>query len=296
MNGSDFDQLARHLNRRSRRTIVRALIFASVAVPLFPARTSRAELSGAVVLGGACAASVECRQQDMQAQAICAGNGFALDGTLSCCVDSGCCSTDADCCGDLRCAPTGDVCSSCALPPFPTRSIGQLCTSDNDCVHSVGCSVSCHEDQCICRDAPRAVNRGELPLIPDIDLALIATEMTSRLEVTGQSVELYESLHPDAQSIIPSDVIAGWYANDFPYLGEPPAEAMKVRFVAWTWEVNGKTYPETAEVATRQQLSDGRVLRDAVRLVKDANGDWSWFFGRDRAFVAEQIARYATIE
>lgn len=299
MNGSDFDHLARHIGRRSRRDIVRALVFTSVAVSLFPARNSRAELSGAVVLGGACAASAECRQQDMQAQAICADNGFALDGTPRCCVESGCCGADADCCDDLRCAPTGDVCSICALPPFPTRNIGQLCTSDSDCVRSVVCNVSCREDRCVCRDEPRAVtavDRGELPLIPETESALISTEMTSRREVTGQSMELYESLHPDAQSIIPPQVIAGWYANDFPYLGEPPAEAVKVRFVAWTWEVNGQTYPETAEVATRQQLSDGTVLRDVVRLVKDPWGNWSWFFGRDRAFVAEQIARYATTE
>ena len=30
-----------------------------------------------------------------------------------------------------------------------------------------------------------------------------------------------------------------------------------------------------------------------MRLVKDGRGNWSWFFGRDRAFVEEQIARYA---
>jgi hypothetical protein len=29
-----------------------------------------------------------------------------------------------------------------------------------------------------------------------------------------------------------------------------------------------------------------------VRLVKDPFGNWSWFFGRDRAFVEEQIIRY----
>jgi hypothetical protein len=45
-------------------------------------------------------------------------------------------------------------------------------------------------------------------------------------------------------------------------------------------------------VALRQQLSDGTVIRDEVRLVKDPLGNWSWFFGRDRAFVEEQIARY----
>ena len=99
-------------------------------------------------------------------------------------------------------------------------------------------------------------------------------------------------MHPDAQTIIPREAVTGWYENEFLYLGEPAARAIKVRFISWTWGVTGATYPETAEVALRQQLSDGTVVRDEVRLVKDPFGNWSWFFGRDRAFVQEQIARY----
>jgi probable HAF family extracellular repeat protein len=46
-------------------------------------------------------------------------------------------------------------------------------------------------------------------------------------------------------------------------------------------------------VAYHQQFADGSDVRDEVRLVKDYWGNWSWFFGRDRAAVAEQIARVA---
>ena len=67
---------------------------------------------------------------------------------------------------------------------------------------------------------------------------------------------------------------------------------MKVRFIPWTWDVTGQTYPDTAEVAFRQSAADGAVVRGEVRLVKDEHGNWSWFFGRDRAFVDEQIARF----
>jgi hypothetical protein len=114
----------------------------------------------------------------------------------------------------------------------------------------------------------------------------------SGLEVTGGFRRLYNSLHPDARAIIPREAVMGWYENEFMYLGEPAARAIKVRFISWTWEVTGTTYPETAEVALRQQLTDGTVVRDEIRLVKDPFGNWSWFFGRDRAFVEEQIGRY----
>jgi hypothetical protein len=45
-------------------------------------------------------------------------------------------------------------------------------------------------------------------------------------------------------------------------------------------------------VVYRQQFADGSDVRGEVRLVKDYAGNWRWFFGRDRAFVEEQIARF----
>jgi hypothetical protein len=134
--------------------------------------------------------------------------------------------------------------------------------------------------------------RADLPDIPDSDAALAVAETLSGLEVGGGFRILYDAMHPDAQAIIPREVVMGWYENEFTHLGEPAASAIKVRFISWTWGVTGTTYPETAEVAQRQKLSDGAVVRDEVRLAKDPFGNWSWFFGRDRAFVEEQIARY----
>ena len=57
--------------------------------------------------------------------------------------------------------------------------------------------------------------------------------------------------------------------------------------------MTGVTYPETAEVTYWQRFATGPAVREAVRLVRDDAGAWRWFFGRDRAFVDEQIARYA---
>jgi hypothetical protein len=121
---------------------------------------------------------------------------------------------------------------------------------------------------------------------------MAAANSIAALEVAGHLDDLYRSMHPDAQAVVPREAMIGWYTNEFTHLGEPAPTAIKLRFISWTWEVTGQTYPETAEVALRQQLPDQRVVRDEIRLVKDQFGTWGWFFGRDRAFVEEQIARF----
>lgn len=296
MKRSAFDRLTNVFSNLSRRDIGRALLFAATAVPLTPVRIARAELKGVVVLGGACTVSTECRQGDMQAEAICADNGFTADGALNCCVESGCCISDADCCGDLRCAPTGDVCSVCRMPPFPTRSRDQLCASDDECIPSVVCTVACTNGRCGCGDLPEQPMDGAptLPDLPDVDTSLAAAEELSRLEASSQIESVYDLLHPNAKAIVPFAVVAGWYADASPARGASPADALKIRFIPWTWEVTGQTYPNTAEFAYRQTLADGTTIRDEVRLVKSDNGVWRWFFGRDRDFVEEQIAQYGS--
>jgi hypothetical protein len=230
----------------------------------------------------------------MQGEAICADNGFTGDGELNCCANDGCCETDADCCGDLRCAVGYEICPGfCTRPPVPTRAVGQVCTSNYDCFSWPGCFARCEDQRCTCTVSPALVTENpDLPDIPDPEAALAVAETLSGLEVGGGFRSLYDAMHPDAQAIISREAVMGWYENEFTHLGEPAARAIKVRFISWTWVVTGQTYPETAEVALRQQLSDGTVIRDEVRLVKDPFGNWSWFFGRDRAFVEEQTARY----
>jgi hypothetical protein len=203
--------------------------------------------------------------------------------------------SDADCCGTKRCAPTGDVCSGCAEPPFPTRQQGQLCADDSECVFSVTCQIACIDTRCTCLgEQPNqgASGRPPFPDIPDAETSLSAAEAFSALEATGQFDALYDRLHLDAQRVIPREAVVGWYQAEFAPLGPAPATAFKVRFIPWTWEVTGQTYPNTAEVAYAQGFADGSVVRDEVRLVKGWQGEWSWFFGRDRAFVEEQIARF----
>jgi hypothetical protein len=123
---------------------------------------------------------------------------------------------------------------------------------------------------------------------------MIAAEEISRLEVINHIPALYTFyalMHPDAQAIIPRHVVIGWYREEFQARGPEPAISTGVTYKDWTWGVTGVTYPNTAEVSYTQDFADGTVVEDVVRLVYDM-GAWKWFFGRDRAWVDEQIRRY----
>lgn len=127
----------------------------------------------------------------------------------------------------------------------------------------------------------------------DEQAATDAAARFSQLETQGRFNALYDRMHPDAQAIIPRDAVIGWYEAEFAPLEPLPITVTGVSFVDWTWGVTGATYPDTAEVSIEQNYADGSVAEDVVRLVQDASGEWRWFFGRDRAFVDEQIAEYA---
>lgn len=118
---------------------------------------------------------------------------------------------------------------------------------------------------------------------------MAVAEELAALEAAGEFDALYERLHPDARSVVPRAAVVGWNAAEFAPRGAGWAEAVKVRFVEWVWPVTRVTYPETAAVTYRQRCAEDGLVRDAVR---DGAGAWGWFFGRERAFVEEQIERF----
>ena len=111
----------------------------------------------------------------------------------------------------------------------------------------------------------------------------------SRLETTGNIYALYRQMHSDSRTEVPLYAIQAWYDREFLPLGPEVLAPTGVRFVDWTWDVTGVTYPGTAEVSFTQRYADGSVVEDAVRLVQE-DGVWRWFFGRSREFLDEQIA------
>lgn len=136
--------------------------------------------------------------------------------------------------------------------------------------------------------APRLIQVAARQADTDADAAIEAATFLSQLEVDEQIWPLYMRIHPDAREIVPYYAVEYWYANAFTPRGPEVIEPTGVTFVDWTWGVTGVTYPGTAEVAFTQAFADGSEVEDVVRLVR-VDDEWSWFFGRDRAFVDEQI-------
>lgn len=124
--------------------------------------------------------------------------------------------------------------------------------------------------------------------------AMAAAEELSVLEATEHLPALYEfyaRMHPDAQAIVPRHVVIGWYRDNWQPKGPRPAQATGYSFVDWTWPVNGVSYRDVAEVSFVQEFDNAPAIEDVVRLAF-AEGQWRWFFGRDSAWVEEQIAFY----
>lgn len=111
-------------------------------------------------------------------------------------------------------------------------------------------------------------------------------------EGLGEVGKLLDSLHLDARTTIPTAAIFGWYQNAYLPTGPESITVTGVRYLDWTWEVNGVTYPNAAEVSFTQPFADGETRPDVVRLV-EYGGSWHWFFGRDRDFVNAQIELFA---
>jgi hypothetical protein len=90
--------------------------------------------------------------------------------------------------------------------------------------------------------------------------------------------------------LIQRHVVIRYFTEVFQPRQPQPAVATGVTYKDWTWGVNGTTYPNTAEVAFTQEFADG-VITDVVRLVQH-DGAWCWFFGRDAAWVEQQVRRF----
>ena len=125
--------------------------------------------------------------------------------------------------------------------------------------------------------------------------AMDAAYFYSYLESIGDYNTEYDFIHPDARAVVPRAAVVGWFLDNYWPRQPSPALITGVRFIAWTWEVTGVTYPQTAEVSFTQTFWDGgrnTVEHDVVRLVQDRNGIWRWFFGRSYEFVQQTIAMY----
>lgn len=117
----------------------------------------------------------------------------------------------------------------------------------------------------------------------------------SQLEASRDFDGLYDTMHPDAQAIIPREVVVGWYGDDLASKDAGELTVTAVRFVDWTWDVNGVTYANSAEIDFVQPYFENGVQTDVTSTVRlaEVDGQWRWFFGPSREFVDAQIEEYA---
>ncbi|MGB3329080.1 MAG: hypothetical protein WBA46_09015, partial [Thermomicrobiales bacterium] len=73
--------------------------------------------------------------------------------------------------------------------------------------------------------------------------------LLAQFESAGDLTSLLTYLHRDARAIIPEGAILGWYRNVWLPTGPGPISVTSTTYRAWTWEVNGVTYPDTAEIS-----------------------------------------------
>lgn len=124
----------------------------------------------------------------------------------------------------------------------------------------------------------------------DLDAVDMALEL-SGMERSGQYDRMYDLMHPAAMTVIPREVVIGWYTDAFAPQGPQPITVTNVEYVTWTWPVTGETFPNTAELAITQPFANGSPSADVIHLVQE-DGVWRWFFGSTLAFVEEQMAIY----
>ena len=121
-----------------------------------------------------------------------------------------------------------------------------------------------------------------------------AARELSLLEAARDYPGLYARLHPDSRVTVPFAAFAGWY--DAVLAGKTTAEltVLEINFIDWTWGVNGRTYPDTAQVRFTQPywVNGERSDVENVFHLVEADGEWYWFFGGSQGFIDEQIARY----
>ncbi len=115
----------------------------------------------------------------------------------------------------------------------------------------------------------------------------------------GQFNALFDYLHPDAQAEVPRSVGLAVFESIYGQTQPSNAEVTSVELGSWTWPVNGQTYDDAARVSYRQQFTrpnGERQTLESVMYLVPYDGQYRWFFGNSRAYIAEAWAKFAPIQ
>ena len=106
---------------------------------------------------------------------------------------------------------------------------------------------------------------------------------------------LFDRIHPDAHAVIPRVAAIRAFEEIYATTQAGLATITGVAIGEWTWQVTGKTYPDAAQVRFAQPYVDqqGREqVSESEMYLVPYEGEWRWFFGSDRAYIAEIIGRF----
>lgn len=128
-----------------------------------------------------------------------------------------------------------------------------------------------------------------------VEAAARGAEMIGQLESLRAYPALYALMHPDGRAAVSLEAMTCWYLGQFgpPVTPDTPAVVAttveSVRIADWTWGVNGKIYPDAAEVKQTQEIGvppkGGEAETATIHLVEE-DGIWRWFFGATREGIA----------
>jgi predicted metalloprotease len=141
-----------------------------------------------------------------------------------------------------------------------------------------------------------SIHAAQTSLSGQEEEAAEAARELSRLEADEAFDELYDRMHPDSAEVVPREVVVAWYEEEFADKRTAELTVTDVTFETWTWSVTGTAYRDTASVAFVQPYWEDGVRTEVTGVVHlvEEDGEWGWFFGNDREFVAMQIANAAS--
>ncbi len=107
---------------------------------------------------------------------------------------------------------------------------------------------------------------------------------------------LYDSMHPDSQAAVSRIVALNLFNDVYARTLVDQAEIVGMEFGSWSWDVNGKYYPDAVRVDIVQPVLDENNkpewVSDSIYLVKE-DGNWRWFVSDSKDFVDQVNSYYA---
>jgi uncharacterized protein len=132
------------------------------------------------------------------------------------------------------------------------------------------------------------------------EMRLQAAQQTAQVyldaAVAGNYNGLFDYMHPDVLAEVPRSVALQIFSEIYGATNPGKARITDVNLGSYTWPVNNKTYDDAVEVSYEQEFTDqsGRKQTLETKMyLAPFQGQYRWFFGNSRAYIADASARFA---